>query len=291
MSDRLDKSTHDRLAQHGPTLHEPLKPLRIGAVNYLNAKPLVYDLAKLLPTAELSYDYPSRLADSLAAADLDIALVPAIELAAHPEWSIVSDACIGCLGPVLSVKLLFYVPPAEVKQLALDEGSRSSAVLAQILLSELYGLHPELTTLPLGCEPDEFTSDAILVIGDRAIRSPQGEFVEVWDLGEQWCRWAELPFVFAMWVAGPGVRTETAEVALATARDRGCQNLQAIAQQQSVAMDLPQPVVEQYLCQNLHFRLGTQQRKGLELFYQTAAKLGPIHTIPQVTLDDCQIEH
>ena len=116
------------------TQHNQSSKLRIGAVTYLNTKPLVHGLAALLPTAELIYDYPSRLADALATGELDIALVPSAEVLQHSEWTIVSDACIGCRGPVLSVKLLFRVPPSEVRTLSLDEGSRTSAVLAQILL-------------------------------------------------------------------------------------------------------------------------------------------------------------
>ena len=79
--------------------------------------------------------------------------------------------------------------------------------------------------------------------------------------------------------------------ALAAARDRGCKNLQAIALQQSIAMQLPQQLVEEYLCRNLHYRLGAKQRSGLELYYRKAAEMGLIHTIPQGTLDDCQIKH
>ena len=108
---------------------------------------------------------------------------------------------------------MFRVPPAEVRSLALDEGSRTSAVLAQILLHELYGIRPELRTLPIDASPNEFESDAVLVIGDRAICNDEQPFVEVWDLGDRWCRWAELPFVFAMWVARPGIDTD--EVATA----------------------------------------------------------------------------
>lgn len=247
--------------------------LHIGAVTYLNTKPLVHGLAELLPTAELVYDYPSRLADALAAGELDIALVPSAEFLANPEWTIVSDACIGCRGPVLSVKLLFRVPPAKVRTLALDEGSRTSAVLAQILLKEIHGIVPRLMALPLGRDAADVAADAVLVIGDRAIRSADGEFAEVWDLGDRWCRWTELPFVFAMWVARPGVDTTAAATALAAARDEGLRHLTEIAREQAAAMDLPYELVFEYLSRNLHFKLGPAERRGLDLFFEKAAKL------------------
>ncbi|MCH2115268.1 MAG: menaquinone biosynthesis protein [Pirellulales bacterium] len=264
-------------------------PLRVGAVNYLNTKPLVYGLGARLSHGELSFDYPSRLADSLRNRELEIALVPSIELALHPEWSIVSDACIGSLGPVLSVKLMFRVPPPDVRLLALDEASRTSAVLAQILLSELCDVRPQLTPLPLGCDPKEVAADAVLVIGDRAICSDQGGFVEEWDLGDRWSRWADLPFVFAMWVARSGVETQSVAGAFAAARDSGCQNLEIIAREQAAAMQLPQQLVEDYLCRNLYYRLGPQQRRGLELYYAKATELGLIQSTVQVKLDDCPV--
>ena len=186
---------------------------------------------------------------------------------------------------------MFRVAPQKVRRLALDEGSRTSAVLAQILLHELYGVRPELTPLPLGSGPEESTADAVLVIGDRAISSPEKGFVEIWDLGDRWCRWAELPFVFAMWVARANVITDEAEKALSAARDAGCLSLKEIAAEQAVAMQLPEPLVEEYLCNNLYYQLGPEQRQGLEFFYRKAAKLGLIQNIPQVTVDDCPIEH
>src|SRR4051812_1428130 len=97
--------------------------MRIGAVNYLNSKPLVYDLPALAPQATVTYDLPSRLADSLAAGRLDVALVPSVEFFRAPRHRIVSNACVACRGPVLSVKVQFRVPPKEVRRLALDEGS------------------------------------------------------------------------------------------------------------------------------------------------------------------------
>ena len=244
--------------------------LRIGAVSYLNTKPLVYGLTEMLPAAEVVFDYPSRLADALADGGLDVALVPLAETWAHPEWSLVSDACIACRGPVLSVKLLFRVQPTMVRTLALDEGSRTSAVLSQILLRELADVAPQISSLPLGCEPMDVTADAVLVIGDRAIRCRKEEFVEIWDLGDRWCRATELPFVFAAWFARPGIDTTAAAEALTAARDNGCAHLSQIAREQSVAMQLPYELVFEYFSRNLHFQIGPREHRGLELFHSKA---------------------
>jgi chorismate dehydratase len=249
------------------------RPLRIGAVSYLNAKPLVYGLEKLLPEAQLVYDLPSRLADALAAGELDIALVPSIELYRHSEWKIVSDACIACLGPVLSVKLMFRTDPAQVCSLALDEGSRTSAVLAQILLQEIYDIRPKLEILPIGSDPETASTDCVLVIGDRAMQSASQSFVEVWDLGDRWCRWADLPFVFAMWVARAGIDTDAVAEQLAKARDDGCQHLSEIAQVEAESMGLFRDFVQSYLSQNLHYQLRSKERSSLELFFKQVARL------------------
>ncbi len=284
--------------------NQDIGQLRIGAVNYLNTKPLVYGLADRLPEAEIVFDLPSRLADRLGAGELDVALVPSITLADHPEWAIVSDACIGCRGPVLSVKVMFHVPPEQVRTLALDEGSRTSAVLAQILLYQLYGIRPELTNLPIGASAADDSADAVLVIGDRAISNQaingpingaDHSFVEVWDLGDRWCRWSELPFVFAMWVARPGIDTIDIAAALSAARDDGCQHLAEIIREQSTLMRLPTELIHEYFHRNLYFRLDKQQLEGLDFFYQQAASLGFITTaphsycptVPHVNFDDC----
>lgn len=246
--------------------------IRVGAVNYLNTRPLVYRFAELIPQGRLVLDVPSRLADDLEAGRLDIALIPSIEFRPNAGYTIVSDACIGCRGPVLSVKLFFRVPPAQVASLALDEGSRTSAVLAQILLAERYSCRPRLERLPLGASPADTRADAVLLIGDRAIHAPPGEFVESWDLGDQWCRFAELPFVFAMWVARPGLDTGGIEPALAQCRDLGVANLEQIAAQEAAALTLEPELCLRYLRENLYFYLGPRQIEGLELYYRLARK-------------------
>jgi chorismate dehydratase len=260
--------------------------MRIGAVNYLNSKPLVYGFEQSAPGLRLLYDLPSRLADSLAAGRLDVALVPSVEWLRRPGHVIVSDACVACRGPVLSVKLYFRVPPREVQTLALDEGSRTSAALAQVLLDELAGVRPVCKPLPIGCGLDGTNADAVLLIGDRAIqRSEWGArsretpcsplpapCYDAWDLGEKWLDWTGLPFVFAAWVARPDVNTTQLEAQLAAARDRGVAHLAEIAAAEAPLLGVDTELAFHYLRDNLHFTLGEREFAGLERFAQLCAQ-------------------
>jgi chorismate dehydratase len=251
-------------------------PVRVGAVSYLNTKPLVYGLPERSDEINLLYDLPSRLADRLKRGELDVALIPSIEYFRNPGYRIVSNACIACRGPVLSVKLLSRCPMQEIQTLSLDEGSRSSAVMVRILLKERFGIAPRLNLLPHGADIGRPSSDAVLLIGDRAIHPPAESFHESWDLGDQWCRWAELPFVFAMWAARPGLELGGLERALAESRDAGLANLEAIARTESRHVGLTPEQTWSYLRDNLYFFLGPRERRGLARFYRCAAELGEV---------------
>ncbi len=257
--------------------------MRIGAVSYLNTKPLVYGLAELAPQHELVFDLPSRLADELSAGRLDVALIPSIEFFKDSTYTIVSDACIACRGPVRSVKLFSRVSPANIHTLALDEGSRTSAALVRILLRERVGVEPQFVPLPIDAQPEQIEADALLLIGDRAIHPPGGRFVAEWDLGNVWCRWAELPFVFAMWVAakGSGFRVqgsakELDEVGslLSRARDLGMANIESIAAVEHAAVGLSYEDCLVYLRDQLYFYLGPREQAGLRLFREHASRIG-----------------
>jgi chorismate dehydratase len=195
-----------------------------------------------------------------------------VEYFQDPSYRVVSDACIACRGPVLSVSLLSRCPIEEIRTLALDEGSRTSVALVQILLREKHGLTPSLQPLSIGSSAEDTSADAVLVIGDRAIHAGRDGFVEAWDLGDEWCRWSGLPFVFAMWTARGGLEIDLrpVEEALQTARDTGVANLESIARQQAGTLGLNQQQCIGYLRDNLHFTLGDKEREGLELFRQYA---------------------
>ena len=251
----------------------PHPKIRLGAVSYLNTKPLIYRLSELAPRAELVLDLPSRLADGLATGRLDVALIPSIEYFQDPAYTIVSDACIACRGPVMSVKLFSRVPLDEIRTLALDEGSRTSVALVRILLKERFALEPRLEPLPIGSSVSDSAADAVLVIGDRAMHSPGGPFAAVWDLGDQWVQWAGLPFVFAMWVARPGVELGGLAELLSQARDLGLAHLDVLAETEAAPLGLTRPQCLAYLKDHLYFYLGPREKAGLERFRQLAQNL------------------
>ncbi len=271
-----------------------LSAMRIGAVNYLNSKPLVGGLDGCAPGIRVTYDLPSRLADALSAGRLDVALVPSVEFFRMPGCAIVSDACVACRGPVQSVKLYFRVPPNDVRRVALDEGSRTSAALVQILLAERCGLRPQWETLPIGSGLASSDADAVLLIGDRAMKKGEGgqfttppsafplppsdsPYCDVWDLGERWCHWTGLPFVFAMWISRPGVDVSEVSGVLGAARDEGVRRVEEIAAREAAALGISDQLATEYLRDTLHFTLGRDECAGLRRFYElcVAHELAP----------------
>ena len=266
------------MAQSNPT---DSRPLRVGAVNYLNTKPLIRGFQELAPHADLRMDLPSRLADTLAARRVDVALIPVVELLDRSDYRVVSDACIGCQGPVLSVKLFSRTQIQQIRSLALDDGSRTSVALVQILLAEQFGIRPSLVPLPIGASISDTQTDAVLLIGDRAIHSPAGKFCDVWDLGDQWVRWTGLPFVFAVWAAHQNTSLGAIGTALSEARDRGLAEIDTIAEEEAATHGLTQPQCLDYLSKNLNFMLGPKEQEGIELFESLCRKWNLLAAPPE----------
>ncbi len=257
--------------------------LRVGAVTYLNTKPLIEGLRETMgDSGRLSLNLPSRLADDLVAKRLDVALVPSIEFFRNPGLRVVSDAVIACRGPVWSVRLLSRVPARRIRTLALDVGSRTSAALVQILLWEKFATRPRTIELEIEQTPEAVDADAVLLIGDRAMRPTCGDYVENWDLGERWSQWTGLPFVFAMWVARSNVDVVAVTKWLETSRDFGMQRIAQIAEREAPVHGLLATDVQTYLRENLHFTLGDDERQGLESFRAKADALGLIERTTQI---------
>lgn len=276
ISERIESRTHVQVPKLGSSGLMGT-PIRVGAVCYLNAKPLYYRLEESAPGVRLLMDAPSALADRLGRNELDVALIPSVEYlrGAGQGYQIVPGFAIAAKGAVRSVKLFARVPFEKIERLALDEGSRTSQVLAQVWLAEAHGVRPRfIEPLPLGASALESTADAVLVIGDRAMKVPEDSFAEVVDLAEAWVNLTSLPFVFALWVARSGVDLGDLPGILERCRAMGLAGAEELADLHGPRLGLDRQSCVEYLTRVLSYDLGDREAAGLRLFARKAAALG-----------------
>jgi chorismate dehydratase len=179
-----------------------LEKIKVGIVNYLNAKPLIYGLQQsaVINDMELITDYPSNIARLLLDGHLDMGLVPVAVIPHLREYHINTNWCIGCDGPVASVCLFSEVPVEQVETVLLDYQSRTSVALAKILLRDHWNIEPQLVDTQTDFRANIKGTTAGVVIGDRALEQRR-QSAYVYDLGEAWKAMTGLPFVFAAWVS------------------------------------------------------------------------------------------
>jgi chorismate dehydratase len=238
-----------------------LEGLRIGAVSYLNTKPLIWALA----ANQVEREVPARLADRFYAGELDVALLPIFEVLHHGGGSVADQVAIACDGAVFSVLVASRTEFAECGEIFLDPSSRTSAALLRVLIAEW---HPHLTVRDGTPPPDA----ARLLIGDPAIRF-QFERRGDWrcqDLGALWKEHTGLPFVFAVWALRPGLRNPGAVAdALRAGKVAGLADRARIAADQedsAFALD--------YLTRFIRYDIGGPERAAITLFARLAARHG-----------------
>jgi chorismate dehydratase len=286
--------------------------VRLGAVGYLNARPLVYGLERS-PRFRLRFDVPSTCAALLHDGSIDVGLIPSIEYLRGGPYSIVPDLAIASRGPVASVMLYTRLPISDVRSIAMDVSSRTSVALVQVLCARLFNISPKIESSGPDLPAMLGRCDAALVIGDNAlfqsavgswqsaVGSPQSAVssrespamsheppvtsheplvtshkppVEAIDLGEAWTGLTGLPFVYAFW-AGRADALESGDVmALQQARDAGVAASDEVARRYLREAPALQHVGVRYLRDNIKYHLGDEERAGLELFYRYAAEIG-----------------
>ena len=248
--------------------------VRVGAVNYLNTKPLVEGLTGFAPEIDLSFDLPSRLADRMHRGELDVGLIPVVEYLRAGDYTHVPGIAIGSNGPVLSVTLFSRVPWPDIRTVALDVGSRTSAALTEVLLRKRYGVTPQVEPLPLEVPADDLTTDAVLLIGDRAMNACLPGFEFAYDLGEEWTTWTGLPMVFAVWAVRPGVELGDAEAAFHKAKAFGLSRAGAIAAREAPLLGVSPAYCRRYFQNIIRYDLGPRELAGLRRFGELAAGVG-----------------
>jgi len=265
---------------------QPSEPsTRLGVVQYLNTKPLVYafESGAVEHPFDLIYDVPSECARKLHNRETDVALIPAIEIGRAPEpYRVVRDVGIGSRGAVNSVFLVLNKDPEDVTTVALDTSSRSSVALTRILLEKRYGVRADPIDHPPEIDQMLDKADAAVLIGDLALELDRSQY-RVLDLGAEWTDWTGLPFVYACWTGRPGALTSRQAGLLVEAKSTGLAQVDDISEAYAKGRGFPPVFYATYLNDAIHFDLGDQELEGLQRFLRYAAELDLIDSAPQIS--------
>jgi chorismate dehydratase len=237
-----------------------LRRLRIGCVQYLNARPLIHGY-----DGPVVFEHPSRLAAMLSDSELDAALVPSFELFRSPQCRIVDGVSIASAGPVFSVFLAYRGELEKVSSVALDQASLTSSNLLRCVLADFHGMAPRYVT-------ENAPAEARLLIGNQAIsfRQRHGAEYRFLDLGEEWTQQTGLPFVYALWLIRPEVPgvAEAAE-AFRELKRRGVEKVRQIAREET---HFAPEFCEKYLGGYIHYELRDAEKAGLRKYHALLVK-------------------
>jgi chorismate dehydratase len=247
--------------------------IRLGAVSFLNARPLVYGLDRL-PRFDIRYDAPSRCAALLHEGAIDVGLIPSIEYLRGGPYLAVPDLAIASRGPVASVALYTTRPMRDVRSISMDTSSRTSVALVRVLCARHYGIAPAIEEHGPDLDDMLARTDAALIIGDRALFLDAAAGLEKIDLGETWTDLTGLPFVYAFWAGRPGVVAPADVEALRRARDEGIRRPEELAREAFPEAPDRRAIGVRYLRDNIKYSLGADEQAGLYTFYRYAAEAG-----------------
>ncbi len=243
-----------------------LKRLKFGCHNMINAMPIVHGMLRNDPAFELVRDTPVALAGKLVSGELDVAIVPSVEYLHHPEYVIASPVCIAAREAVMSVKVYCRKPPSEIRTMALDVRSLTSARLVRIILKKRYGAAPRCTVTGICPDLDHIPEDAVLVIGDEALTIPEDGFT-VLDLACEWRAMTGLPFVFALCCCRRGAELGDLPDILAESLASGLANIDNIVGRLADTTSIPRETLERYFASAIHYDLGPDEARGLQRYY------------------------
>jgi chorismate dehydratase len=282
--------------------------LRISIVQYLNTAPLVWGFTNgpLQGKYDLFFTIPSQCAEDLRCGRADVAIIPAIEYQRIPGLAILPDMAIASKHHVRSLLIVSRKPIEQVQTFALDSSSRSTQVLTRILCAEKWRIMPQFSQALPDLPEMLQRAEAALIIGDPALRISLGiekapiqkegrpgspgqtvcqaatlgitgsELLYVYDVVGEWRALTGLPAVLAVWTCRRELATPELTADFLASRDFGLAHLGEISYEAAQDLELPQRALESYLSDNIDFSLDAENRRGLELYFEHAAKFGLI---------------
>ena len=251
-----------------------MTPIRVGAVTFLNARPLVWGLDRQPDRFSLRLDVPSKCASLLHEEAIDVGLIPSIEYAHRSDYRVVPDVAVTSVGAVASVALFTSRPTTAIRSIAVDSSSRTGVALLRVLCAQWFDIEPKFVTVSPDMASMLKRSDAALLIGDTALFTDYAsEGLEKVDLGEEWTAMTGLPFVWAFWVGRASALGADDVRALQSARDAGVLSRDAIAQAYYPDDEEKAERGLEYLRENVKYDLDEQARAGFRKFLDAATDL------------------
>ncbi len=248
---------------------------KITAVSYLNTIPFVYGLQHADNLrADLLLAPPADCAKNYIEGKADIALLPSAVVPQLTNTNIITDYCIGAVGPVRTVTVMTNTPIKEVKRIWLDAHSRTSVQLCGYLAEHKWYIAPEWRHMDdYAIADNPVDGDAFLLIGDKVF-GYEGRFKYTYDLAVEWREATSLPFAFAVWVARKGVSYEVTD-ALQHALTFGVEHIwEAVAESRYMGSDNGLTAYD-YLTRNIDFILDEEKHRALKKFWDAGLRVTP----------------
>ena len=240
------------------------KTIKVGAVSYLNTKPLIYGFKHGYSVENMAMieDYPSKIAEMLLNDEIDVGLVPVAIIPKLNEHYVITDYCIGAEGPVASVCIFSDVPIEKVEKVLLDYQSRTSVALAKVLLKHYWKISPALEDAKADFRDHIKGTTAGVVIGDRAFEQRK-QSPYIYDLAEAWIKMTGFPFVFAAWIANKKLPEEFIK-AFNKGNKIGLENIDKVVEENKYdKYDLTK-----YFTTNISYQLSAEKLQGLRKFLE-----------------------
>ncbi|MEG9434291.1 menaquinone biosynthetic enzyme MqnA/MqnD family protein [Terriglobus sp. ADX1] len=274
-----------------------MKKLRIAAISFLNPAPLLYDFEhppqreRLAARYDIHYTLPSQCAAELASGEADLGLVPIASLPLIPGIAAVPGCTIASLETVRSIQLV--VRPGlkleDIRTLATDAASRSSAAYVRLLLKHFYGSTPDVHEEDANLAAMLSRSDAALLIGDPALlaleeHNRQHHFPDhTWiDVAKLWRKHTQLPWVAAVWAVRTAALEETGITPqqltrdLQQSRDAGLEHIEDLVAEWTPRLPLLPETIRYYLSENIHYILDAECLTAIHRFFYLAEKTGTL---------------
>jgi chorismate dehydratase len=279
--------------------------LRVAAISFLNPAPLLYNFeheptaSELAQRYDIRYTIPSLCAEQLRTGEADLGLIPIAALATIPEVVAVPGCTIASLDRVRSIQLVLKpgITLQNMKTLATDAASRSSAAYVRLILHHFYGDDPQVHEEAADLAHMLETSDAALLIGDPALlalehQQPYEDHTWI-DVAHLWKEHTGQPWVAAVWAVRRealantgaldrmGISAKRLTKDLEASRDNGLAHIDQLVQEWLPRLPLSEATIRHYLTTNIHYTLDAQCLEAINHFYKLAADA---HILPPYRL-------